>query len=127
MSIKTYDIQIKDSPFEPNGMNYNNEAIAHYRKNNNKTLYKIFLYLEGRDLPFVKRVKYVLHKSFKNPIQIIDRNPNNPQCKLVLWTWGIFNVTIEIEYIDGGTYRTEHYLTYGDEIKNNDSIVWKRD
>ena len=126
MRMKTYDIQIKDSLFENKSLNSNKKATAHFKENNDTTFYKIFLYLDGRDLPFVKRVKYILHKSFNNPNKIIDRNPTNPQCKLVLWTWGIFTVTVEIEYLDGGVYITEHHLTYGDEIKNNNLIEWVR-
>lgn len=126
--LKTYDIKIKDSLFDPDGKNSSKQLIAHYRKDasrSDKTHYKVFLYIEGKDVPFIKKVKYTLHKTFRNPVKIIERKPDNPHCSLILWTWGVFTVNIELEDMSGEKIYMQHYMNYGNEIKTTKNINWQ--
>ncbi len=126
--LKTYDIKVEDSLFDPNEKKSSEELVAYYKKyqsRSKKTYYKVFLYVSGKDLPFIKKVSYKLHKTFRNPVKTVERKPDNPNCSLVLWTWGLFNINIEVEDINGGITHMKHYLSYGNEIKNEKNIKWK--
>ncbi|WP_299133668.1 pYEATS domain-containing protein [uncultured Tenacibaculum sp.] len=124
--VKTYDIKVRDSIFSPNKKGGNKELIAHYKKNtsrSSKTLYKVYLFIEGKDLPFIKKVKYTLHKTFRNPVKTIERKSDNTNCSLVIWTWGLFNIKVELEDINGEIIHMNHYLNYGSEVKTK-GVNW---
>ncbi|MGG8495025.1 pYEATS domain-containing protein [Tenacibaculum sp. TC6] len=125
MRQKTYDLRVKDSLFNPDERSIKGIDVAYYKKQNKEgiTYYKVHLYIDGMDLAFVKKVTYILHKSFKNPVRTIERRPDNPHCKLILWTWGLFEIRVEIEDINGQKTELEHYLSYGKEIKEG-NIKW---
>ena len=126
MRIKTYDVNIKDSILNPQESIIGASSNAHFKTNiskNDRTYYKVYIYLEGKDLPFVKRIKYKLHDTFRNPIRTIERTPNNPNCVLVIWTWGLFKIKAEIEDTIGNKFVVEHQLIYGQEI-NDENINW---
>ncbi len=122
MNIQTYSIQLRDSVVNPNEpLTKEQNCVAHYRKassSSNQLLYQVFLYLEGKDLPFVKRVKYILHDSFRNPVQLVEQTTLNQNCSIAIWTWGIFWVKAEVEDVKGRIIKLEHYLTYGKQIEN---------
>ncbi|MGB3585083.1 MAG: pYEATS domain-containing protein [Tunicatimonas sp.] len=126
MSIQTYSIQLKDSVVNPDEpLTKAQTCIAHYRKSNsssNQLLYQVWLYLEGKDLPFVNRVKYILHDSFRKPVQLVERTTLNQNCSLAIWTWGIFWVKAEVEDVKGRTIKLDHYLTYGKQIENKQKL-----
>ncbi len=135
MQVKTYNLDVKDSIFDPNCTDEKQKYIAHFKKHalskkdeskKDKTFYKVWLYLEGPDLPFVKSVKYYLHKSFPNPVKMVERKASNSNCALVLWTWGFFTVKVEIEDMKGRVITMEHYLNYGNELKS-DKIAWENE
>lgn len=116
---RTYDIQVKDSVINPNvplkkgGYNAFYKETGKAKANN---LYKVHIFLAGNDLAFVKQATYVLHETFANPIQTIERTLSNQNCMLTIWTWGIFTVKVEIEDTQGNKMRLEHRLEYGREI-----------
>jgi hypothetical protein len=43
-------------------------------------LYRVFLFLAGRDLPYVEAATYVLHPTFPEPRRSVRRTPTNPGC-----------------------------------------------
>ncbi|CAM1368271.1 hypothetical protein TPENAI_60393 [Tenacibaculum litopenaei] len=123
--LKTYDVKISDSLFNPEDRDQLKVRKAHYRKGKSgRNLYKVYLYLEGNDVPFIKKATYTLHQSFNNRVRVIERRPQNPYCKLVLWTWGLFYVKIELEDINGQRLELNHFLTYGEQIKKGE-INWE--
>lgn len=126
MNANTYDIKIKDSVTNPNVyLTGKDSRTAYYKQipgSDTQMLYKVWLYLDGRDLPFVKSVKYILHNSFKNPVKIVERTSLNQNCAFAIWTWGIFLVKAELEDVKGRIVKIEHYLTYGNQIKNKDDL-----
>lgn len=103
------NITIVDTPFNPIG----NRNVIERSYNINKTPhYHIWMYLEGVDLIYVKKVTYVLHSSFRNNVREIYNTPQTPNFMLDFWTWGIFQVLIIIEDKFGDTHQYNHRLTY---------------
>ena len=142
MYIKQYDICIKDSLFKPSGRIAkklaNQSPMAYFKKQQTlerkvqrtekkaekRNLYKVWIYLDGKDTPFVKRVTYRLHSSFQHPVNQVEQTPENPNCSLSIWTWGIFKVKIEIEFVNGLKVNKEHTLTYG-ALMSDRTISWQ--
>jgi len=83
-----------------------------------KTIYRVKVELEGNDLPFVKEVKYILHKTFKNNQKLIERTLSNPNCRLVFYAWGTFTIIAKIETLKGDVYQITHPLQFGKEIQS---------
>lgn len=84
-----------------------------YHKTESSSLYKIWLFLAGTDLPFVESVTYHLHETFAEPNRIVPRTLANTDCRLLIWTWGIFQVNATILTKYGSTYSISHQLNYG--------------
>lgn len=87
------DIEVKDTVFDPNMAQSDLERKVHVRSLSKETFfYKVWLYLEGNDLPYVESVTYTLDETFPDRIRTVARTPSNPNCQLVIWTWGLFMV-----------------------------------
>ncbi|MEP2935319.1 MAG: pYEATS domain-containing protein [Gilvibacter sp.] len=127
----TYDIQVKDSIVNPNQLLRKGMTNVYYKKTRGtkaNNMYKVHIYLTGNDLAFVKSTTYVLHKTFSNPVQKVERSLNNTNCMLTIWTWGIFTIKVIIEDINGNILRREHKLSYGREIQeNDDNLNWVKE
>lgn len=106
--MKAFDVEIYDQPFDPDS----NDKIIYYFQRDERYLYKIFIYLIGQDLPFVKRVTYHLHPTFPNPESTIVRSDTNRNCKLVTWAWGKFELNAVVEDRKGNKYELSRYLQY---------------
>jgi len=102
-------IEIKDSLFDPD---QREGKMGFKRSSSSKNLYKVWIYLDGRDIGLVDKVTYKLHPSFRKPIHHIRRDSANSLFKLPIWTWGIFHVYAEVKTIDGGRYNLAHKLEY---------------
>lgn len=99
-SDESFAIEVKNSPFDPDL----NEKVVLVRRSkvlgessSAQTLYRVFLFLDGPDLPFVRSATYHLHSSFPDPIRRVSRTVGNPRCKLTIWTWGLFQLSVAIE------------------------------
>lgn len=110
---KQYDIALRDSVIDPD---HPSDKVPY--KDRKRPLYRVWLYLNGSDLPYVRAVTYELHKTFKNRFLRVERTMSNPMCKVSIWTWGIFTVKAIVETKTGDTIPLEHRLTYGDELQN---------
>ena len=108
--MRELNIRIVDTPFDPN----DRERIVHYyyRSKNTKYYYRIFISLTGPDVPFVKRVTYILPSSFEVRHKRVDRSWSNPNCKLAIRVWGKFEILAIIEDKKGNIYETSHYLDF---------------
>ncbi|MDC8002932.1 hypothetical protein POV27_02655 [Aureisphaera galaxeae] len=121
MKLKTYNLRVKDTLEDFDDSNESDQTVF-YRETSKskKKLYKVRIYLEGRDLPYVKQVKYTLHSTFgKNRVKIVRRRPSNLDCGLLIWTWGIFTVQVEIEDVKGRVTELDHYLTFGNQLQDS--------
>src|ERR1044072_2549501 len=105
MNIKVVDTVIP--PYSTQKMGYIDNSPSHQNP-----YYRVWMYLEGPDLPYVDQVTYVLHSTFSNPVRVVSRTPANPNCCLDIWTWGIFTVKVIIEDSQGGTSVIHHRLMY---------------
>ncbi len=110
------ELQIKDSAFDPDVPDRGKDQRILIRQTNGRTLYRIFIYLDGPDLPFVQAVTYFLHPTFKPSQRTVSRTPRNPTCKLELWTWGIFEISARVIDKSGDTFPLTHTLEYEREI-----------
>lgn len=104
--------EIKDSLFDPE----KSGQEAFKRTSGSRDLYKVWIYLDGRDIGLIEHVKYRLHPSFKNPVKMVKRKSANSLFKLPIWTWGLFNVHAEVKTIDGRRYNLNHKLEYHRQI-----------
>lgn len=110
------NIQMQDTVFDPAG---NQNDIINYYKIPDKpsTLYKVWIFLEGQDIYYVDWVEYELHETFKDRFRTVERSISNPNCSLVIWTWGVFNIKAKIYLKSGDLIYAEHYLTYDRYLK----------
>lgn len=108
------NFNVIDSVLKP----FSNEKNVYYKKREDKILYKVRIYLDGEDLLYVKSVTYHLHRTFSNPIRKIRRTVSNPNCELIIWTWGLFKVKVQVEDKKGNIYPPIiHQLTYDAQLR----------
>ena len=105
-----FDIRVEDSLFDPDSTDRTQVRVR--KESGNQDRYKVYLFLDGYDLELVAGVTYYLHESFKTPERYVNRTSANPHCKLVLWTWGVFDVRAAIRDVKGNTLERSHYLSY---------------
>ena len=82
-----------------------------------KDLYKVWIYLDGPDVPFVQAAIYELHPSFAKRVHTVSRTVANPSCALIIWTWGIFDVKATLRMKSGEAVELTHKLTYDREFE----------
>jgi len=110
----TPDLRIADSVLDPSAKG---RVVRQRARGTDRPLYHVRLFLAGRDLPYVRAVTYRLHPTFPNPVRRVERTAANQACELEIWTWGIFDITAEVEDKQGRTYTLTHTLTYGEELE----------
>ena len=121
MNATEINLEVKSSVFNPalpkedpqNKVSFRQEADVYY--------YKVWLYVEGYDLPYVDSVTYSLDRSsFPEPDQTVQRTVANPNCQLTIWTWGLFTVVATIIDKKGNKYQVSHQLNYKEELPTNE-------
>jgi transcription initiation factor IIF auxiliary subunit len=112
-------VKVKDTVFDPN-LSRSAPKKVHVRREGSTTYYKVWLYLDGEDVPLVDNVTYILHETFRNSERKVKLTPSNPNCQLVIWTWGIFTVKAKIWDKSGTIVEVKHRLTYDQELPPND-------
>lgn len=115
MRAPDLQIEIRDSVFDPES-----KPAKILKKDGNSQgndLYRVFLFVDGLDLPSVRSVVYHLHSSFKNGTLRVVRTPSNPSCKLTIWTWGTFVVRAEVEDLEGRIHKISHQLSWDREVE----------
>ena len=129
MSTRPLNIKVRDSAFDPDEYGLDpfdfkappgRKRIVHVDMSGSKPAYKIWLYLVGNDVPYVESVTYMLHHTFPDPVRTVRRTLENPQCQLVIWTWGLFEVRAVVTDKRGGRVELIHKLTYGKQLKMKD-------
>ena len=111
------NIRVSDSVFDPDLRREPSSRTVTVREGGEKSRYKVWLYLEGKDVPFIESVTYSLHKTFSDRVRRVRRTAANPRCALVIWTWGIFDVEAKAKDTKGRLYDLEHRLTYDHELR----------
>lgn len=105
-------LEVHDSLFEPGRRTRTIES-----EKGAKTLYRVWLYLDGADLPYVEAVTYRLHSTFPERNKRVARTPANPHCVMPIWTWGLFVVVATIEDKSGATHVLRHPLRWDRDLK----------
>lgn len=110
-------IEVKDTVFDPN-LPADSPRKVHVRRGaDGKSLYKVWLIVSGYDLPYVQSVTYRLHSTFSDRVRRVRRSVSNPNCQLVIWTWGLFKVKVTIEDKSNRRFEVEHDLSYDKELQ----------
>jgi hypothetical protein len=110
------DLKVRDSLFEPGT---SDRKVYLDNEKPDLVFYRVWLFLEGRDLPYVSRVTYHLHETFRDPVRVVPRTASNPNCALDIWTWGVFRVLALVEDKRGSTVELSHKLTYANQLKED--------
>src|SRR5262245_46424336 len=113
MQQRALNIVVKDSLFDPDRPD---DKFVQVRRSGGTSLYRVFLYLDGLDVPFVNRVTYKLHETFSPRERTVTRSPSTTRCKIDIWTWGVFTVVAVIEDKQGRTFTMSHYLEYAAQL-----------
>jgi len=114
--ISKLDLQVKDTVFEPGSP----PEVVYYQDeddNANRRLYKVWIFLEGMDLPYVASVTYQLHPTFPNPNRTVRRTVTNCNCQLIIWTWGLFKIKVAVKDKNGRIHEFVHDMKYDAELK----------
>ena len=86
--------------------------------------FRVRIFLEGPDIDQVDRVVYTLHPTFPNPRREIS---TRPRFELIIWTWGIFSLDVEIYAKSGQVDHRAVMLDYSAEIetaRRNNQLFW---
>lgn len=112
------NVRIVDSLFDPDRPS---EKVAQVReRSSSRPLYRVFLYLDGPDLPFVRQVTYKLHETFSPDTRTVVRDISNPRCKFDIWTWGVFEVRAIVEDKQGRTFSKSRPMEYASQVSDPD-------
>lgn len=116
MSARQLALTFQDAAFAPD--DGDRKRIYVTRAQGGATaLYRVFLYLDGPDLPFVDRVLYTLHETFEPRVREVRRTIDNGSCRLEIWTWGTFEASAEVFCKDGRHGRLSHALRWDEDLK----------
>lgn len=116
MAGRAWEVRVRTSCFDPDAKE-RRIAVREQPDVPDVPLYRIFLFLEGRDLPYVDSATYVLHPTFANPRRTVRRTPTNPACKLETWAWGEFPMQTEVSLKTGDTFKVRHQFAFSDEVE----------
>jgi transcription initiation factor IIF auxiliary subunit len=106
-------ITVRDTVFDPKC----DDRVVYFREIEGRKLYKVWIYLEGAELPYINSATYVLHPTFPQPVRRVPRSVSNPNCELVIWTWGVFGLNVTVEDKVGRTYQLQHYMSYDQQLQ----------
>lgn len=124
MNSNQLDIEVRDTVLDPDVAPSN--ATVLLRKEERTVEFRVYLYLEGYDLPYIESVTYTLHQSMSRPNRTVRRTPSNPNCKLAIWTSGVFVVKATIVDVRGSSFTLEHRLTYDQALPSEkDKYVYE--
>jgi len=112
----SFDLSARDSVLDPYDSSDDRPVFVRVRVGQ-KPRYRVHIYLEGPSLPYVERVTYILHPSFRNRERVRQRSMTNPNAKLTIWTWGVFSLQAWVEDRWGAVYEFHYSLTYGQEVR----------
>src|SRR5262249_46384322 len=124
--VEQLNVKIIDTVLDPDryGIEPGGDKIkemvpeVRYHSSGDLYLYKVWIFLAGEDLPRVKSVTYQLHETFPEPVRTVQRTPSNQDCRLVLWTWGVFQINATIMDQAGRSYILSHYMVYDQILKD---------
>ena len=119
-----FDPQIYGTDYIPGNLNDKKpEPEVRFTSSGDSSLYKVWIFLAGDDLPRVETVTYKLHETFVDPIRVVPRILTNLDCRITIWTWGIFDITATILDKGGRSYGLVYRLSYGDILDKYSSSI----
>jgi len=115
---KALDLIVKDTAIEDDA---NLGRIVHVKeRKTSPDLFRVKIFLSGNDLPLVNTVRYYLHPSFRSREKLVARTPSNPNCELIIWAYGMFDLEVVVEDRSGYRFKINHRLSFGNELRTGD-------
>ena len=114
--IESSGIKIIGSVFDPRQPKDRNVYVR-------GELYRVYIYVSGKNIPYISDVTYYLHKTFKNNVITIERTIDNPNCVLSIWTWGTFEVKAIVKDKQGNRKTYRHQLAWDKELTDNTNYI----
>ncbi|MCK4820610.1 hypothetical protein KA005_32900 [bacterium] len=105
------DVKVEFSAFDEK----TGRVLVKQLRKEGKQHFKVRIFLRGPDLHKVKKVIYTLHPTFPRPRREVRTGPH---FELVIWTWGIFNLSVDIYDKGGNVDHREIFLDYSQDINN---------
>ena len=120
---KQFDLRVVDSAIHTE---HGDKHVYTRTRRSGREHYKVDLYVDGFDLPYVESVTYQLHDTFPNPTRRMRRTSANPDCRLTIWTWGLFLVGVTVHLKSGERINLDHDLIYDEEIRTakDNELKW---
>ena len=109
---KSIDLRVQDNAVESGNVVHVDDPTK------DRPRYRVSIYLDGTDVPYVRDVVYHLHKTFPRPKRGVRRTSTNPNCKLTIWTWGIFAIRVQVRMKNGEERWLTHRLTYDQQLQH---------
>ena len=111
-----YNIGVIDSSGE---MDADSNLVVYYDRqaSSHRVLYHVTIRLKGRDLPYVASASYHLPSLFRERICRVDRASSNPDCRLTIWTSGMFSVLVVITLKSAKRIAVDYRLRYGEAMQ----------
>ncbi len=82
-----------------------------------KNLYRVRLWLDGRDLPQLAEARYRFPSRARLTDQPVSRRIDNPRCEIFIWAGGLLELAAELTLKDGRSYTLRHELGFDRELK----------
>jgi hypothetical protein len=115
MIAREFQVEVKDTAVEADPAG---QKFIRYRTQGSTDFFRVRIYLDGPQLPFVRVATYVLPPDqFPDSVQRVERSPRNPNCEFIIWTWGVFDVGVTLQDAEGRVYDLTHRLTYDRDVK----------
>lgn len=114
--IESSGIKIIGSVFDPRKPKDRNVYIR-------GKLYRVYIYVSGKNVPYISDVTYHLHETFKNNVITVKRTIENPNCVLSIWTWGLFEVKAVVKDKQGHSKTYRHQLAWDKELTDNTKYI----
>lgn len=114
--IESSGIKIIGSVFDPRKPKDRNVYIR-------GKLYRVYIYVSGKNVPYISDVTYHLHETFKNNVITVKRTIENPNCVLSIWTWGLFEVKAVVKDKQGHMKTYLHQLAWDKELTDNTKYI----
>ena len=120
--MNNLNVSVVDTVFDP--VRRDTAGKIYYREKDGLTYYHVWIFVDGPDMPFIESVTYQLHPSFGTTIHRVERTLSNPQCQLMIWTWGLFKLGVEMQDKKGVIYEIKHQMTYG-RLLTKDAVYFR--
>jgi hypothetical protein len=122
-SSQDINLNLESSVFSPEDIGKQGPIQVRKKADSGKLYFKVYLFITGQDLPFVDKIVYKLHPTFKKNMVTSKPHSGNSYGSISIWTWGLFELTAEVKLRNGKEFTLKHQLNYDKELKEHKSKI----